>query len=57
MVLPQTDVEGAEMLAERMREAVEALRVPRVRGGGVAERDGELRRGLGARTSRRIARA
>jgi diguanylate cyclase (GGDEF)-like protein len=35
VVLPQTDVEGAEMLAERIREAVEALRVPRVRGGGV----------------------
>jgi diguanylate cyclase (GGDEF)-like protein len=34
-VLPQTGVEGAEMLAERIREAVEALRVPRVRGGGV----------------------
>ena len=33
VVLPQTDVEGAEMLAERIREAVEALRVPRVRGG------------------------
>ena len=35
VVLPQTDVEGAEMLAERIREAVQALRVPRVRGGGV----------------------
>jgi diguanylate cyclase (GGDEF)-like protein len=35
VVLPQTDVEGAEMLAERIREGVEALRVPRVRGGGV----------------------
>jgi diguanylate cyclase (GGDEF)-like protein len=35
VVLPQTGVEGAEMLAERIREAVEALRVPRVRGGGV----------------------
>jgi diguanylate cyclase (GGDEF)-like protein len=34
VVLPQTDVEGAEMLAERIREAVEALRVPRVGGGG-----------------------
>ena len=31
---PQTDAEGAALLAERMREAVEALRVPRVRGGG-----------------------
>ena len=36
------------MLAERIREAVEALRVPRVRGGGVLAGDGELRRGLGA---------
>ena len=35
VVLPQTGVEGAEMLGERIREAVEALRVPRVRGGGV----------------------
>ena len=35
VVLAQTGVEGAEMLAERIREAVEALRVPRVRGGGV----------------------
>ena len=34
VVLPQTDIEGAEMLAERIREAVEALRVPRVGGGG-----------------------
>ena len=34
LVLPQTDIEGAEMLAERIREAVEALRVPRVGGGG-----------------------
>jgi diguanylate cyclase (GGDEF)-like protein len=35
VVLPQTDLEGAEMLAERIREAVEAVRVPRVGGGGV----------------------
>jgi diguanylate cyclase (GGDEF)-like protein len=34
MVLPQTDAEGAMLLAERMREAVEGLQVPRVRGGG-----------------------
>jgi diguanylate cyclase (GGDEF)-like protein len=34
VVLPQTDVEGAEFLAERIREAVEALHVPRLRGGG-----------------------
>jgi diguanylate cyclase (GGDEF)-like protein len=34
VVLPQTDVEGATLLAERIREAVEALEVPRVRGGG-----------------------
>jgi diguanylate cyclase (GGDEF)-like protein len=34
VVLPQTDSEGAEQLAERMREAVEALEVPRVDGNG-----------------------
>ena len=34
VVLPQTDAEGAALLAERMRAAVEALQVPRVRGGG-----------------------
>jgi len=34
VVLPQTDVEGAMLLAERIREAVERLEVPRVRGGG-----------------------
>ena len=47
MVLPQTDAAGAELLAERMREAIEALPVPRV-DGGAAERHGELRRGGGA---------
>jgi diguanylate cyclase (GGDEF)-like protein len=30
VVLPHTDVEGAAQLAERMREAVERLRIPRV---------------------------
>ena len=34
VVLPQTDAEGAALLAERMREAVERLRVPRVTGRG-----------------------
>ena len=34
VVLPQTDAPGAALLAERMREAVEALRVPRVGGKG-----------------------
>jgi diguanylate cyclase (GGDEF)-like protein len=34
VVLPQTDSEGAVLLAERMRETVEALQVPRVGGGG-----------------------
>jgi diguanylate cyclase (GGDEF)-like protein len=34
VVLPQTDAEGAALLAERMREAVERLRVPRVDGRG-----------------------
>jgi diguanylate cyclase (GGDEF)-like protein len=34
VVLPQTDSEGAALLAERMREAVERLRVPSVSGDG-----------------------
>jgi diguanylate cyclase (GGDEF)-like protein len=34
VVLPQTDSEGAAQLAERMREAIEALRVPRTEGEG-----------------------
>ncbi len=34
VVLPQTDAEGAALLAERMREGIEALQVPRVGGGG-----------------------
>ena len=34
VVLPQTDSEGAEQLAERMREAIEQLSVPRVDGRG-----------------------
>jgi diguanylate cyclase (GGDEF)-like protein len=34
VVLPQTDAEGAALLAERMREAVEGLHVPRVDGDG-----------------------
>ena len=34
VVLPQTDSDGAALLAERMREAVERLRVPRVGGRG-----------------------
>jgi diguanylate cyclase (GGDEF)-like protein len=33
VVLPQTDSDGAALLAERMREAVERLRVPSVDGG------------------------
>ena len=48
VVLPQTDAEGAALLAERMREAVEALQVPQVARRRLARRDGELRRGLGA---------
>jgi diguanylate cyclase (GGDEF)-like protein len=34
VVLPQTDVQGAEQLAERMREAIEELAIPRVDGSG-----------------------
>jgi diguanylate cyclase (GGDEF)-like protein len=35
VVLPQTDSEGAALLAERMREAVQGLRVSRVNGRGL----------------------
>ena len=34
VVLPQTEIEGAAQLAERMREAIEALRIPRLDGEG-----------------------
>ena len=34
VVLSQTDAEGAVLLAERMREAIEALQVPRIGAGG-----------------------
>jgi diguanylate cyclase (GGDEF)-like protein len=34
VVLPQTDAEGAAQLAERMRDAIEKLRVARVDGAG-----------------------
>ena len=30
VILPQTDLEGATLLAERMRDAIEPMRVPRV---------------------------
>jgi diguanylate cyclase (GGDEF)-like protein len=34
VILPQTDVAGAELLAERMRAAVEAIEIERLDGGG-----------------------
>jgi diguanylate cyclase (GGDEF)-like protein len=34
VVLPETDAEGTALLAERMREAIEGLRVPRIDGDG-----------------------
>jgi diguanylate cyclase (GGDEF)-like protein len=34
LILPHTDLEGAFAIAERIREAVEGLRVPRTDGGG-----------------------
>jgi len=37
VILPQTDIGGAAMLAERMREAIEELRVRRLDGDGVLE--------------------
>jgi diguanylate cyclase (GGDEF)-like protein len=35
LILPHTDLEGAHAIAERIREAVEELRVPRIDGTGV----------------------
>ena len=35
LILPHTDLEGAHAIAERIREAVEGLRVPRTNGTGV----------------------
>jgi diguanylate cyclase (GGDEF)-like protein len=37
VILPGTDAEGAIQLAERMREAIEALRVPKIGEGGVLQ--------------------
>ena len=53
MVLPQTDSEGATLLAERMRAAVERLEVPRVDGLGSLRLTGELRGGCAAGERRR----
>jgi diguanylate cyclase (GGDEF)-like protein len=35
VVLPQTDLAGAEQQAERMRAAIEAMQIPRLDGGGL----------------------
>ena len=35
VVLPQTDLRGAEQLAERMRVAIELLQIQRLDGGGL----------------------
>ena len=35
MILPHTDLDGAYAIAERIRAAVEGLRVPRTSGGGI----------------------
>ena len=48
VILPQTDIDGAAMLAERMREAIEELRGQAPRRRGRAEDDRELRRGRAA---------
>jgi diguanylate cyclase (GGDEF)-like protein len=37
VVLPQTDLNGAELLAERMRSAIEALRINRLDGDGTLQ--------------------
>ena len=34
MILPQTDLAGAEQGAERMRTAIESMEIPRLDGGG-----------------------
>ena len=52
MILPQTDASGAELLSERVREAIESLRVRRVDEGSSLRGYGELRRG--GRTRERI---
>ena len=51
VILPQTDAAGAGQLAERMREAIEALQVPRAGRRRGAARHGQLRRGGRCRTS------
>jgi diguanylate cyclase (GGDEF)-like protein len=35
VVLPQTDLGGAELGAERMRAAIEGMQIPRLDGGGL----------------------
>jgi diguanylate cyclase (GGDEF)-like protein len=37
VILPQTDLKGAELAAERMRSAIEDLRIPRLNGGDPLE--------------------
>jgi diguanylate cyclase (GGDEF)-like protein len=37
VILPQTDLNGAELLAERMRTAIEALEINRLDGDGVLQ--------------------
>jgi diguanylate cyclase (GGDEF)-like protein len=37
VILPETDLGGAILLAERMREAIEAMQVPGARGSGVLQ--------------------
>ena len=44
VVLPQTDLEGAYNLAERVRTGIEALEIPLLDGDGHAAGHGELRR-------------
>ena len=45
VVLPQTDAEGAAQVAERMREAIEACRIPSLDGDRAAQGHRQLRRG------------
>ena len=49
VILPQTDLDGAELAAERMRQAIEALEIERIDGDEPLARDRQLRRRVAAR--------
>ena len=45
LILPETDLDGATLLAERVREAIESMQVAGARGSGSLRGHGELRSG------------